>query len=877
MKKNSKGFTVVELLASFSLTMIIVVFLFEILIELKDLYYEAGIKTEVVQKESMLVSKIRNKLDTSELIGIDCSGDTCTFKFADTDPVQLTIDASNKTIIYDEDKVKFPDEVKFKQYNIGTCSLNNGKPDNDLGLLEGTTAKNCYITLNIVISSARLDKEYPINIVYPYTYDPTFVNGDFQGSEDLTGTKEKYICEGSQKTYTVKNSGTYKIELLGASGGASNNGKIAGGLGAYTSGEIYLNAGETLYLNVGCAGSKTSSGTSASTAGGYNGGGNGTTATSGIAYAGGGGGATDIRIGGTGINNRIMVAAGGSGAGNGSDAHAGTPGGALASGNSNNVSGPKGATQTSGGKAASGGKAGTFGVGAAATTLGGGGGGGYYGGAGGISVSGTGTSGTGGSSYISGMLGSNSITSNSSVTPTNKSNHFSGRVFYNTLMYSGDKVPSDKTSESFYNEMPTELQSPGDGYAIITYESSSIPTEALNLSGSKANYDLSDALVWLDGHDNVGTGIHDYTKTSWHNLTGGNHMALTKTAWNDNGLDLSSTGNIVLNATTGFTMSTVITLNSYPSSLQRITQGKLSMYINAEGKVGFNNGTTDVLFDYAIKNLNIKEYLTVVGTGTTVTLYANGKSVSSKNLTTKQTSNTTITLPGTLSGTLHKLMIFGVPKSAEDVENIYNEDNARFGAKFYNLPNKNVEYDFSNENYNTTGKTIIDISGNDNTATVEGTMTIKDKGLVLDGTNNIKLKGDVNYRYSLLLIVSASSLTGTNPSLIGNSTYPDLYLNSSNSYKYSFKSQGLNSSFNSSLKTGKKEFIVLTYNGSNVTLYVDGIKRGSLATTTDPASVTNAYIGKNFKGNIHKYALYDRTLTEKEIRTLYEYDFNEFS
>ena len=35
---NNKGFTVVELLASFTLTMIIVVFLFEIVLELKDVY-----------------------------------------------------------------------------------------------------------------------------------------------------------------------------------------------------------------------------------------------------------------------------------------------------------------------------------------------------------------------------------------------------------------------------------------------------------------------------------------------------------------------------------------------------------------------------------------------------------------------------------------------------------------------------------------------------------------------------------------------------------------------------------------------------------------------------------------------------------------------
>ena len=37
---NNKGFTVVELIAAFSITMIISVFFFEILIEVKDIFLE---------------------------------------------------------------------------------------------------------------------------------------------------------------------------------------------------------------------------------------------------------------------------------------------------------------------------------------------------------------------------------------------------------------------------------------------------------------------------------------------------------------------------------------------------------------------------------------------------------------------------------------------------------------------------------------------------------------------------------------------------------------------------------------------------------------------------------------------------------------------
>lgn len=878
MKKNNKGFTVVELLASFALTMVIVVFLFEILIELKDLYYEAGLKTEVIHKQAMLTQKIRRQLDTSELVGVDCSGDTCTFKFADIDSVDLTIDADKNIIKYGDDVIKFPEEVRFAEKSISTCPLQNDKPDNDLGLMEGTNAKNCYISLKIVVTSPKMDKDYPINIVYPYVYDPDFLKGDFSNTEDdLTGKKEKYICDGREKEYVAQATGTYKIELLGASGGDSNNNKISGGFGAYTSGEIYLNKDDVLYLNVGCAGSSASGEENANAEGGFNGGGNGTTASEGVTYSGGGGGATDVRFGGNTLNDRIMVAAGGSGAGNGEDPDSGMPGGSLASENSGS-NGPKGATQTTGGKAASGGNAGSFGKGADGATLGSGAGGGYYGGAGGVASGTTGVPGTGGTSYISGMLGSNSVTSKTDTAPTNISNHYSGKIFYDTHMYSGDKVPSEKSSEYFYNQMPTDLQNAGDGYAIITYVGASIPAEATGMSGSKTGYDLTDATVWLDGYDNSGVGMHNYSESTWRDLVKESNMSLTNAKWKADGLSLSSTGSLTMDAGTGFTMSTVFLLNAYPSSTQKLISGHFGLYITSAGNVGFSAGTNEVLFDYKINHLNVKEYLTVVGDGTNIKLYANGKEVSSKTMSTTATLNTTISLPGGLNGTLNKLMIHGTEKTAEEVDSIYNEDLARFGPRNYNLPNDSIDYEFSDGAYDIEKKTVTDVSSseNHNDGTVNGTMTVTNNALVLDGNENyIEFKGKVNYRYSVFLVVDGVK-TGTNPSLMGNSTFPDLYLNSSDNYKYSFKAQGIDSSFNKSFGISKKEYIALTYDGSKVELYIDGDKVSSLETNVDPLGVEKGYIGKNFKGNLYKFTMYDRVLTLDEIRSLHEFYFSEF-
>lgn len=115
--------------------------------------------------------------------------------------------------------------------------------------------------------------------------------------------------EGTATTYetlTITKSGKYLLEVWGANGGTFNSSYEKGGTGGYSKGTVELDAGETLYLYVGGKGSYgTSTSNTATSGGGFNGGGN-------AGYRGGaGGGATDIRIGGTTLNHRLIVAGGG--------------------------------------------------------------------------------------------------------------------------------------------------------------------------------------------------------------------------------------------------------------------------------------------------------------------------------------------------------------------------------------------------------------------------------------------------------------------------------------------------------------------------------------------------------------------------------------
>lgn len=338
-----------------------------------------------------------------------------------------------------------------------------------------------------------------------------FVNGwcirKYMNSEKISSTlgtcRKKintYHATKSTQIFVVPRSGTYRIELWGAAGGNSayfqNNPLLdkKHGKGAYTSGDIYLEAGKILYVQVGSKGGNatvvkdnnrfTNFGyPSQGGTGGYNGGGNGYDDPEANA-GGGGGGATDIRLSDglandfESLKSRIMVAAGAGGmsryyeydgdtaAGSGESGSGGTIKGINGKVLLDNTMYSRGATQTSGYK---------FGIGEngllCMTTINGlgGGAGGYYGSHSGRCnpddwgvPSGAG----GGSSYVSGCDRCNSISENSdeyNVIHTNNPIHYSKLKFSNIEMKSGEeKMPNPRNGKMM-------IGNDGDGFARITF------------------------------------------------------------------------------------------------------------------------------------------------------------------------------------------------------------------------------------------------------------------------------------------------------------------------------------------------------------------------------------------------------------------------
>ena len=228
------------------------------------------------------------------------------------------------------------------------------------------------------------------------------------GSGGVAQPTQTFNYTGSVQTFTAPVTGTYQLEVWGAQGGNAgyysySSATGIGGKGGYSKGEIHLNAGQTISIYVGGQGGSTQ-GTyvgdySITVQGGWNGGG------AGLQYGmTGGGGATDMRLGGTALANRIIVAGGGGGAGNSGNItqlSSGGEGGGLSGQQmpSNtqyeNRTAGLGGTQNSG-----------YALGNGANTKGnnlrGGGGGGYYGGM----VGDNSTGGGGGSGYVGGVQNS---------------------------------------------------------------------------------------------------------------------------------------------------------------------------------------------------------------------------------------------------------------------------------------------------------------------------------------------------------------------------------------------------------------------------------------------------------------------------------------
>lgn len=471
---NNKGFTTIELIVSFTLVTLITVLLFQLIFVLKDLYVFSGMRIKLMTKSAKINIPINDDIATKNLIsGRKISNTEIELCFDDDTCKRLSFDRSEGSITYGDLTQKLVPGSEFGNiiirketflttydtktvnsmltikipiyttliegedfgvnivylYNSNIKDFSNLQNITDIvnnqgelvliGNVQDTAymdvaysdpgyqpvSSDCFVNVSSSVDTSR-EGEYFIT----YTLYDKFKNVLDQKVRTVTvvRTETNITFQGSSETYEVGVTGKYLIKLWGASGGGNSS---MSGKGGYTEGYVNLNAGDILYFYVGGQGQMSTNGAKAN--GGFNGGGDSGVSTSN--FAGSGGGATDVRLNGNQLSNRILVAGGGGGAGSVNDSiyycFGGSGGGTVGTAcdkcgeyigeaGTQSAGGTKSTYSTNITTPATNGSAGTGGQGSSYSSDGttyaaGGGGGGYFGGAGGTRYG----SGSGGSGY----------------------------------------------------------------------------------------------------------------------------------------------------------------------------------------------------------------------------------------------------------------------------------------------------------------------------------------------------------------------------------------------------------------------------------------------------------------------------------------------
>ena len=154
---KNKGFTIVEMLSAFILSSIIIIILFQLIINLKELYQSSGSKTDMLNKKNILIDKIYTDLNEKKLTDFSMCGSNCiNLVYSTGETKQLIENIELKTISYDSYTMKVTSDYTLD--NIYTETSGN------------TYMFNSEAIVNIKIPIvSKNNEDYSINIVYPYT------------------------------------------------------------------------------------------------------------------------------------------------------------------------------------------------------------------------------------------------------------------------------------------------------------------------------------------------------------------------------------------------------------------------------------------------------------------------------------------------------------------------------------------------------------------------------------------------------------------------------------------------------------------------------------------------------------------------------------
>lgn len=193
--KKKNGFTVVELIVSFALVMIVVYFLFQIILALKEMYVSNATKSVLLNKQAIINEKIYEDFRNKEIkIASNCGNNCLVFIFSDNTSSVLKVDTDNKTFHYGDYTTKLEEGSSFGSMSASIEKISTSD----------ATKYDSILIVKIPITNLLLDGDYGVNAIYQYNSHLTSI-----GNVTLENSSGSTIYLKGDTTMTVSLNGTY--------------------------------------------------------------------------------------------------------------------------------------------------------------------------------------------------------------------------------------------------------------------------------------------------------------------------------------------------------------------------------------------------------------------------------------------------------------------------------------------------------------------------------------------------------------------------------------------------------------------------------------------------------------------------------------------
>lgn len=182
---KNRGFTVIELVVSFTLVSVISIILFELIFSLKELYVSGDIKTTLLNKQGIMTKKIYDDLSDDTLTSITSCGVSCLiFNYQGTEK-KLLVDVGANTLTYGNYTMKLSEGSTFGKLSFSYDIDINRDNINEQYCIDNDVIKQ-YCDKNLKLSRFSLDipiytnllgeEDFGIHIVKDYNKENVAIN-----------------------------------------------------------------------------------------------------------------------------------------------------------------------------------------------------------------------------------------------------------------------------------------------------------------------------------------------------------------------------------------------------------------------------------------------------------------------------------------------------------------------------------------------------------------------------------------------------------------------------------------------------------------------------------------------------------------------------